>query len=223
MKARNNAIAEKKLTPEAFDKDAEATPPEFYANLANDLSLALAALESLSEKCNEQMQGESPSFGKLRGALEDLQSFVGPLVKNKKGEVAQEVSQFATDLPAAVAVPAPERKPVISSEPLNAEDAVRQIIATANALRRLEPSRPESYLILRACQSGELLAKHSARSDADLVPPASETLVLLASALCVEWSDRPFPVDQLRRRLYSGYANLLAGAVAQRGPRAVGN
>jgi AcrR family transcriptional regulator len=51
----------------------------------------------------------------------------------------------------------------------------------------------------------------------------AEQLVLLASALCVEWSDRPFPVEQLRRRLYSGYANLLAGAVAQRGPRAVGN
>lgn len=44
----------------------------------------------------------------------------------------------------------------------------------------------------------------------------SEQLVLLASGLCVEWSDRPFPVGQLRRRLYSGYANLLAAAVAPR-------
>jgi AcrR family transcriptional regulator len=51
----------------------------------------------------------------------------------------------------------------------------------------------------------------------------AEHLVLLASALCVEWSDRPFPIEQLRRRLYSGYANLLAGAVAPRGPRVVGN
>jgi len=42
----------------------------------------------------------------------------------------------------------------------------------------------------------------------------SEQLVLFASGLCLEWSDRPFPLEQLRRRLYSGYANLLAHAVA---------
>ena len=40
-----------------------------------------------------------------------------------------------------------------------------------------------------------------------------EQLVLLASALCLEWSDRPFPLEQLHRRLCSGYENLLAGAV----------
>ncbi len=50
----------------------------------------------------------------------------------------------------------------------------------------------------------------------------AEQLVLFASALCLEWSDRPFPIEQFRRRLYSGYANLLAGAVAPRGPRVVG-
>jgi AcrR family transcriptional regulator len=47
----------------------------------------------------------------------------------------------------------------------------------------------------------------------------AEQLVLFASSQCVEWSDRPFPVEQLRRRLYSGYANLLASAVAPRGLR----
>lgn len=42
----------------------------------------------------------------------------------------------------------------------------------------------------------------------------AEQLVLFASALSIEWADRPFPVEQLRRRLYSGYANLLAAAIA---------
>lgn len=45
------------------------------------------------------------------------------------------------------------------------------------------------------------------------VQDLAEQLVLLASSLCIEWSDRPFPIDQLRRRLYSGYANLLGTAV----------
>ena len=47
----------------------------------------------------------------------------------------------------------------------------------------------------------------------------AEQLVLFASALCVEWSDRPFPLDQLHRRLCSGYANLLAGAIGPAGGR----
>lgn len=43
----------------------------------------------------------------------------------------------------------------------------------------------------------------------------AELLVLLSSALCIEWSDRPCSLEKLRRRLYSGFADLLAGAIAQ--------
>lgn len=56
------------------------------------------------------------------------------------------------------------------------------------------------------------------RADAN-IRDLAEQLVLLASALCVEWSDRPFPLEQLHRRLCSGYANLLAGAVGPAGGR----
>lgn len=45
----------------------------------------------------------------------------------------------------------------------------------------------------------------------------AEQLVLLASAQCLEWSDRPFPLEQLHRRLCSGYRSLLAGAVSPAG------
>lgn len=38
----------------------------------------------------------------------------------------------------------------------------------------------------------------------------AEQLVLLSTGLCLEWSDRPFPVEQLHRRLFSGYRGLLA-------------
>lgn len=56
------------------------------------------------------------------------------------------------------------------------------------------------------------------RADAN-IRDLAEQLVLFASALCVEWSDRPFPLDQLHRRLCSGYANLLAGAIGPAGGR----
>lgn len=49
------------------------------------------------------------------------------------------------------------------------------------------------------------------------VKDLADQLVQLASGLCIEWSDRPFPLEQLRRRLYSGYANLLSAAVSPDG------
>lgn len=41
----------------------------------------------------------------------------------------------------------------------------------------------------------------------------AEQLMLLASALCMDWADDRLPLDQLRRRLIAGYTNLMAGAV----------
>lgn len=66
---------------------------------------------------------------------------------------------------------------------------------------------------LKAMQG--LLAKQQKcgilRADAHLGDLA-EQLVTFASASCVEWSDRPFPLEQLHRRIGSGFANLLDGA-----------
>ena len=47
----------------------------------------------------------------------------------------------------------------------------------------------------------------------------AEHLMLFTSALCVEWSDRPFPLALLQRRLYAGYANLLSGVISASGDR----
>jgi AcrR family transcriptional regulator len=41
----------------------------------------------------------------------------------------------------------------------------------------------------------------------------AEQLVVLSTGLCLEWSDRPFPLEQLHRRLDSGYRSLLAAAI----------
>jgi AcrR family transcriptional regulator len=41
----------------------------------------------------------------------------------------------------------------------------------------------------------------------------AEHLMLLISSLCIEWSDRSFPFEQLQRRLYAGYSSLMAEAI----------
>jgi AcrR family transcriptional regulator len=42
----------------------------------------------------------------------------------------------------------------------------------------------------------------------------AEHLMLLISSLCIEWSDRSLPFEQLQRRLYAGYSSLMAEAIA---------
>lgn len=57
------------------------------------------------------------------------------------------------------------------------------------------------------------------RADTD-TRELGELLVLLASALCIEWSDQDCSFETLRRRLYSGCGKLLANAFAPPGPHA---
>jgi type VI secretion system protein ImpA len=175
MKARESAIAEKKLTPEAFDQDAEVTPREFYVDLAKDLNGVLPALQALNDLCKEKFKGESPSFGKLRSALEDMQSLVGTFLKSKE-ELVPEVTQPAVDLPpmTTVAAPAPDRIAEYSNEPVDREDAIQRIMVSVNRFRRLDPSCPVPYLILRGLWWGELLTLGTSMAAAELEPPASE-------------------------------------------------
>jgi len=54
------------------------------------------------------------------------------------------------------------------------------------------------------------------RPDVDVREIASQ-IMLYCSALCLEWADRGFPLDELRQRFYQGYYNLLSSVIALRG------
>jgi type VI secretion system protein ImpA len=178
VKARETAIAEKKLSPEAFDRDAELTPRDFHVDLANELELSLRALRALGDLCNEKLKGDSPSFAPLRTALEDLQSFVARFVQEEKEEEpASEPPQRAADpIPAAAgAERLPAKKQVVLQDPVDREEAIRRIEVAANCLRRMDPSSPASYLVLRGLRWAELFARQSSGTAADLDAPSSET------------------------------------------------
>lgn len=86
------------------------------------------------------------------------------------------------------------------------------------SLGSLSESRPIFYafrdrqlngmhgLLLHQQRCGVLRADVNTRDLAEL-------LVLLSSALCIDWSDRACSLETLHRRLYSGFADLLAAAV----------
>jgi type VI secretion system protein ImpA len=196
MAARRDAIADKKLTPEAFDHDVNLTSREFYVQLNDNFDAAIASLRSLDELCQEKLDRDSPNFRNLRNALEEVQSLAQSFLKGKKkpGETegpTEEVPQEGLDSSSAVAeAPAPPaRKRTVSEEPLDREDAIRRITSAADYLRHSDPSNPASYLVLRGLRWGELLAK-GASSNMDLEAPPSETRQKLKRlALDGQWSD----------------------------------
>jgi type VI secretion system protein ImpA len=178
MSARQTAIGEKKLTPEAFDQDMNATSREFYVQFVNDLEQAQASLRSLDDLCTEKIGRDGPNFGKLRSALEDVQSLVGTFLRSKEEPEPEEPEEPAevASAPAAVETPsAPARKRAAAGEPVDREDAICRIIAAATFLRRLEPCNPAPYLVLRGLRWGEGRARGLFTAIGNLVAPPSET------------------------------------------------
>jgi type VI secretion system protein ImpA len=191
MAARQNAIAEKKLTPEAFDQDMNSTQWEFYIRLVKDFEEALASLHSLDDLCKVKLGAESPSFASLHSALEDVQSLAQAFLKSKqKSEVEASLErEDSTQAPTETSVATP-RKRVGSEEPVDREDAIRRIVAAADFLRHVEPCNPESYLVLRGLRWGQLLARGPNAPGTDLEAPPSETRQKLRHlALEGQWNE----------------------------------
>lgn len=173
--ARQLAIEDNKLTPEAFDMDMISTPREFYVALVKDSDETLVSLQRLDDLCNEKFGRDKPSFGKLRSALEDVRSLVQTFLKTKQ-EPEPQISQPEADSSQGETQPpaAPAQRPIPTQEPVDREDALRRIVAATNCLRRMESRSPVSYLILRGLQWGELLSRKCTSALTDFEPPPSE-------------------------------------------------
>src|SRR6266849_4470338 len=81
--AREQAVAEGKITAEDFDTGFNATPKVFYVECKQNLDDCLTAIESLSEVCEPKFGDNAPGFGGLRGSLEEVRSTVNSLLQKK--------------------------------------------------------------------------------------------------------------------------------------------
>ncbi|HEV2522873.1 MAG TPA: type VI secretion system protein TssA [Candidatus Acidoferrales bacterium] len=186
MEARSAALAEGKLAPEEFDRDMASTSRAFYVELLQDLDAVNASVQALDELCNEKAGRDSPSFGNLRGALEDVQSLAASFLKTKPDPAAAAVpapevteepaEETSAESPAeSTEAAAPRRRAAVSQEPVDVDDAQRRIISAIEYLRKSDPLNPAAYLALRGLRWGELRAGGISPNEAQLDPPPSET------------------------------------------------
>ncbi len=170
--ARKKIIDGGKLAPEVFDKSVEEAPKAFYKQIIGEIDGCLASLKKLGALCDEKFGDASPSFGGLRKPLEEVRLVVHPILKKKleldpdppeeepvpeSAEQAEATGGAAGEGEAA----AEGGAGTITIEPANRNDAVTRVAAVARYLRKLEPSNPASYLMLRGLRWGEVRAAGS--------------------------------------------------------------
>ena len=173
--AREQAIADGKVTQEEFDKQFEETPKKFYAAMEEAYDAAMESVSALSEVCNEKFSDAAPSFGTLQRALEEVRQTVHILLQAKREKepdeaVAPPESDSTESEPEADAEPvtsggaaaaparAAVRKASLTAEPVDHDDAVARVVAAARYLRQQDVYSPAPFLLLRGLRWGELRA-----------------------------------------------------------------
>ncbi len=196
--AREQAIADGKITAEVFDAGFNATPKQFYVALEQGFDAALESLEALNVLCEEKFADVAPSFGGLRGTLEEVRGTVHILLQKKREtepdeepaaveEAAEEEPSWSEPEPAetpvaaeygTAAAAAPARAPArksFAAEPADRDDAIARVASAARYIRREDPYSPAPYLMLRGLRWGELRAGGESIDPDLLVAPPGET------------------------------------------------
>lgn len=202
--ARQQAIEEKKVTPEEFDEALAGTKKAFYQQAAEDLEKTLESLQALDAVANEKFGDAAPAFGPLRTALEEVKQTVRILLKKKEeqepsaepaeetAEAAEEAHVSTEETEQAEVAEAPRRtaRKIVPEEPVDHDDAVRRVIAIARYLRQQEPYSPVPYLMLRGLRWGELRAAGS-EIDVTLLeaPPTEIRQQIKRASLEGQWQE----------------------------------
>ncbi|HTX40594.1 MAG TPA: type VI secretion system protein TssA [Acidobacteriaceae bacterium] len=189
--AREQAIADGKVTAEEFDKSFAATSKAWYVAMEEAIRASKETLDTLQVFCEEKFGDDGPGFGKLHTSLDEVGQVVTSLLNEKRKlepdapepeeeqpqeEPEPETVAAAETETAAESAPAPRKKTggALPAEPVDREDAIARIQSCAKFLQNENPSNPVAYLVQASLRLGELREQGSSPAWDFLVPPATE-------------------------------------------------
>ncbi len=201
--ARKTKLDEGKLSAENFDDSFNLTPKPYYVSLDATVLEAIAKTKSLSAICDEKFGDYSPSFTRLIQALEEIRQVTKSLLDKKRetepdpeveegsvaassesgesidGEAGPATSGPTLAISAFTGAESPARKPLLEAA-----------VEAAFALRKLDPTNPGPYLMLRGLRFGELRAA-AVKSEMKLLeaPPTELRRQLRVLTLDQRWKD----------------------------------
>lgn len=122
----------------------EQTPTAFYQHMDECCLMCLKLIEILEEELRFHLEGEAPTFYRLREKVEAVQRFANHIL-NGRGEKKEKKKSGIMD----VFFSRPSKKPL--SNPIESREQAYGILGeVATYLERIEPHSPTPYLIRRA-------------------------------------------------------------------------
>ena len=185
--AREQAVADGKVTLEEFEKDSAATPTTQYEGWVAALDGSLESIETLRTLCDEKFGSYAPSFTPLKAALEEVRNVANQILQKRMDREApssepEELETEAESVPvedggsvaAAGAAPARKTKAVAGLEPQDLDEVTPRLAAVARFLRQQDAASPAPYLLLRGYRWGEMRGFGESPDPLVLLPPSSE-------------------------------------------------
>jgi type VI secretion system protein ImpA len=160
-KAATLAESGGRITLEAFNESAEATPEHILHATCEALAQAQTALAQLSEVLEHAAGRQAPSLGRLRDSIADIAGWADDLLPEPATQIPDEPPMEEMPLSeheAAAQAPrlASANKPHPDGPITSREDAYRRLAEVADYLFRTERHSPVPYIIQRAIIWGEL-------------------------------------------------------------------
>ncbi|MDQ2899787.1 MAG: type VI secretion system protein TssA, partial [Acidobacteriota bacterium] len=180
LERRLSAIADKKITAEAFDRAVKETSVEALQQTASDLAGAIDATNALEAACRQKFGNAAPGFGPARELLQEIRHRVGSFVDGRS-EAETKAVAAVEEVPPVNGFPSVPLALSREIAPAESGGAAESIVAIAAAMRRDNPASPIPYLLLRALRWGELRAAGTDLDGIPLEPPSTEIRMRLRS------------------------------------------
>lgn len=153
---RERALAEGRLSGEAFDRSARSSGIAWFRRLSAEVAAARGAYDALDAAVGACFGSAAPSLGEIREALDACGDVAQRLVERIWGRQASEAAP-ATGITPDALVPAAESPPLrIGSGIAERAQAIRQLHEVARYFRAHEPHSPVALLVERAARWAEM-------------------------------------------------------------------
>ncbi|HEX4933368.1 MAG TPA: type VI secretion system protein TssA [Gemmatimonadaceae bacterium] len=149
-------LGEGKTPPEVADKAVAEANKAFYKALVADADAALAAVGDLGKVCDARFGRDAPSFLKLHGAIDEFRRQASTILAQKLVDDPDPIVEEVVEEGGAAAT-ADEGGP-LTPEPVSPADAASRVAVAARFLRKVDPTNPGPYLMVRGLRWGELRA-----------------------------------------------------------------
>jgi type VI secretion system protein ImpA len=156
---REEAIAERKITSDDWNKAKAATPFNFYQTTLTTLDECLAEHRTLNAVIDERYQRDAPSLSSLVKTLDEIRTQVERIYKEKRPPdvVTNDGAESVTDGQAGVEGGGTATGGLsVGGSTRTRQEALRKLSEVADYFRRTEPHSPVSYLVQRAIKWGQM-------------------------------------------------------------------